>query len=507
VRLSEGYEVVAFTGKTIDVPSGTPTVPVFDARAAVHEVFVSLLGRGSIPPHLTFTSQVPDVVAAIPHPSYPTVLRKAPFAEPIVASLAVDASGGGAARLLWDVRLALPDGGGNWVVHVTATGPGQRPRIVQVMKASSHAVHGDVFEFDPRDPVQAGRPFPAPRHRYPAFGGAPIPLPRWMDADATEGNNTRAVGPDGHPVRATAHESGFAFKPEPPGSRDHWTVNAFYWCNVMHDFFLLLGFDEEAGNFQTVHASGSPGSGDALDVIVREQFIPGMAFFQNRPDGTSPRLELGPRQERHTALDADVIVHEFVHGVTNRVIGGKHVHTPLTKPQSLALGEGFSDYYAISIQNWFRRKEGRTPEWVYGAYIANLPAGLRTASYESYPNTYGFLRKPKMNAHTAGEVWCAALLELNAVLAPAGDLDAGDELAWQVVFDAITLLHPMPDGPHYLHARDAVVQAFDDLVVKGRIPADPALRSAVVDVFRRRGMGSDARSEDAEFSSVREGFA
>jgi extracellular elastinolytic metalloproteinase len=241
---------------------------------------------------------------------------------------------------------------------------------------------------------------------------------------------------------------------------------------------------------------------------VRDQIVQGIAFFQNRPDGTSPTLELGPKTDRHSALDVDILIHEFVHGVTNRVIGGQLTHTPLTKQQSLALGEGFSDYYAITIQNWLRRRDGRPEEWVLGGYIAGVDNGLRTASYENYPNTYGFLKTtPGIKPHHAGEVWCKALLDLNAALAPAGDRDKGDELGWQLVFDAIALLHPMDKGPHFLHARDAVIEAFDLLVAQGKLPATPALRASVVDVFRQRGMGSDARSKDAEFKSAIEGFA
>ena len=63
---------------------------------------------------------------------------------------------------------------------------------------------------------------------------------------------------------------------------------------------------------------------------------------------------------RHTALDSDVVFHEFVHGVTNRLVGGRLDQTSLGQPQSRGMGEGWSDYFALSFQNVNRddRKSG-----------------------------------------------------------------------------------------------------------------------------------------------------
>jgi extracellular elastinolytic metalloproteinase len=62
--------------------------------------------------------------------------------------------------------------------------------------------------------------------------------------------------------------------------------------------------------------------------------ISGFAYFENRADGTSAKLEIGRfTNNRHTALDTDVVIHEFVHGVTSRVIGGKNMHSPLPHQQ------------------------------------------------------------------------------------------------------------------------------------------------------------------------------
>ena len=192
----------------------------------------------------------------------------------------------------------------------------------------------------------------------------------------------------------------------------------------------------------------------------------------------------------------------------------------------------FSDYYAISIQNYYRRKAHRaTPEeptepvdgaglvaeavpdndelgvdpqdWVYAGWLTDIPTGLRSASYHEYPHKYGQLKKSKMTAHRAGEVWCAALLEMNRALGE-GDLDQGDERGWQLVFDSLTFLHAGGNGPTFIHARDAVFCAYKALVASGKMPSSPGLRSAVCKVFQDRGLGGNAKSTDAKFKSAKE---
>jgi extracellular elastinolytic metalloproteinase len=332
-----------------------------------------------------------------------------------------------------------------------------------------------------------------------------------MGADATEGNNIRACDSHGGTVRGVSAGPDLVFEPDDPTGIEQGIINAFYLGNFLHDFFYLLGFDETVGNFQHENPPGVGGGGDSLTVVVRDRIVDGWAFFDNRPDGTSPALELGRfHNSRHTALDADIVVHEFVHGVTNRMIGGKGVQAPLEHEQSLALGEGFSDYYAISIQNHYRRKAAQgapedSEEWGYAEWLTGGPPGLRTASYRNYPNAYGFIRGSKMKPHKAGEVWCATLLDLNRALGE-GDRDVGDERGWQLVFDSLAFLHPGDEGPTFLHARDAIFCTYEALVQKGTIPGTAGLRSAVCKVFQDRGMGGSATSDGARYRDARESF-
>ena len=508
VRFGASGTFDRITGSTVTVPAGALVVPKFTAAAAVHAAFLDLLTRDAIAPQLALSSAYPEVVAAVPHPSQATVLRKPPFEEPIMASLVIEIDGT-RARLLWEVRLGLPEAGGAYLARVAASGRGKRPRVHSVERTSAHAVEGHVFEYDPDSP-RTLQPFPQPRSFHPGPGSGPQE-PEWVEGAETSGNNANVRDSVGQSVQAVSMGGDLLFQAANGDSIEQCLINAFYVCNLMHDFFYFLGFDEQAGNFQRVNEAGVGGSNDALNVTVRNQMISGFAYFENRADGTSAKLELGRfTNNRHTALDTDVVIHEFVHGVTSRVIGGKNMHSPLPHQQSAALGEGFSDYYALSILNYYRRRAGLTEEWVYGRWVTDRARGMRTASYDNYPNTYGFLRKPRMKTHKAGEVWCAALLDLNRVLAahtPGGpNTNAGDEIGWQLVFDSLSLLHPSDNGPTFLHARDAVYDAFHALVAEGAIPADPAVEAAVRKVFRDRGMGADASSPNAKFRSAREGF-
>src|SRR5262249_2989902 len=74
------------------------------------------------------------------------------------------------------------------------------------------------------------------------------------------------------------------------------------------------------------------------------------ANFATPPDGQRPRMQLylwnitDPR--RDADLDSDVIIHEYTHGLSNRLAGGgfggclENVETP---------GEGWSDWYALAL--------------------------------------------------------------------------------------------------------------------------------------------------------------
>ena len=78
-----------------------------------------------------------------------------------------------------------------------------------------------------------------------------------------------------------------------------------------------------------------------------------------RADGLFAVMNMGlvAATGRHTANDADVVFHEFTHGVSNRLVGGMRDANALEEPQSGAMGEGWSDYFALTLRNVAREDE------------------------------------------------------------------------------------------------------------------------------------------------------
>jgi len=454
-------------------------------------------------PAIQVSNRHPRIVAQFAEPSLPTVLRKRPFEPPVTASLVVMGEGP-KARLAWEVRLEIPDGRAAYAVFVEATGRRARnPRVLECRPLTAHvAATGHVFSYDP-DTTATSMPFPRPRAGYPHLGGQPLSASTWISADATQGNNALAVNHKNKTVRGVPGPNGeLAFPITAPPGIPEGIVNAFYWVNFAHDFFHLLGFDEAVGNFQHHNGSGTGAGTDAVKVVVWNEGIDGLANFINRVDGRQPRLNLGLLHQRHSALDADVVLHEYTHGVVNRTIGGGAKENPLDKPQSRALGEGYCDYFATSIQNSFRRTAGQPADLVFGKWIANKPTGLRPKAYgPGFTATYGSLRNPGYeHDHDAGQVWCATLLEMNWALADGGPPEQGEERGWKLVFKSLKHLHPEKKGPTWLQARDAILTELASLL--GADPQGHPLGQKVLDVFHARGMGPNAASPDAGYSKI-----
>jgi extracellular elastinolytic metalloproteinase len=494
VRFGRNGRAIDFTGTWVSVPADTPLVArvsALGATQAAAEYLARTLPRGAVT-----LAQAPTIVAEFGLRQRPAVLSMPPFADPIVASLVI-LFDRGRYKLAWDVRLSLPRPGRSHSVLVSAARP--KPGILSARRRSSHAVSGDVHVFDPAPSTPPlSLPFPPLRKAFPSFGGKQIPKPVWVAAAATTGNNVSCVDDRGKPFTGMVNGADVNFAPV--SDIDRARVGTFYHCNYLHDFFLLLGFDEAAGNFQTSNDPGVGSGNDAVRVTAWNSAIEGMAHFVNRPDGHSPELNMGLRKQRHSGLDADIIIHEYIHGVTDRIIGGRSIEAPLVFPQSRALGEGFSDYFALTLQNFRRSVSGMQPKWAFGSWIADdTTKGLRKFSYDpaTFPGTYGMLGKKDFKEdQDAGTVWCAALLGVHAVL--------GDERTWQLVFASLQELHPLPKGPTFIDARSVFVRVFDEAVAKNTISVSATARDEMLAAFKRRGLGPTAKCKDGGFQDIEE---
>ncbi len=100
-------------------------------------------------------------------------------------------------------------------------------------------------------------------------------------------------------------------------------TNAFYWVNLLHDIHYQYGFTEVAGNFQ-VNNYGHGGADNEPVIVDIQDGDGGTDSFVAMPDGQSPRMTLYRRTSpfRDRAFDSDVMVHEFGHGISERLTGG-----------------------------------------------------------------------------------------------------------------------------------------------------------------------------------------
>jgi hypothetical protein len=88
------------------------------------------------------------------------------------------------------------------------------------------------------------------------------------------------------------------------------------------------------------------------------------ANFTTPPDGEPGRMQMfiwpGPTPARDSGLDAEIVIHEYTHGLSDRLVGGG---AGLFASQSQGMGEGWSDFYALCLLS----EAGDDPDANYAA--------------------------------------------------------------------------------------------------------------------------------------------
>src|SRR5215207_6101599 len=292
------------------------------------------------------------------------------------------------------------------------------------------------------------------------------------NADNVPDNNNNTGLSVGH---ASAANQDFTFPfsttVDPRTQQAAVVTNLFYYNNIMHDFSYNLGFTETARNFQ-VNNFGRGGSGnDSVRAEAQDGSGTNNANFATPPDGSRPRMQqflfTSPNPDRDSSVDGDVVFHEYGHGISNRLIGNGS--GGLSGTQSGAMGEGWSDYWAITINN----------DGAVGEYVTNNPAGIRRAAYSvpaaAVHDSYSDLGS---GVHADGEVWAATLWDLRTQL--------GATITDRIVLNGMKFT---PTRPSFLNARDGIIQADQNL-------NGGANRCAIWAVFARHGMGVSAVGND-----------
>jgi subtilisin-like proprotein convertase family protein len=370
--------------------------------------------------------------------------------------------------------------------------------------------------------------------------------------NTTTGNNVDAgldvvapdgIDPDGRPTGSPFRVFDFNYNPAPgippPGDaptladyRFGEVVNMFFWSNRYHDRLYELGFTEAAGNFQTDNF-GRGGAGND-PVLAQAQDFVGVnnANFATPPDGISGRMQMfifpGPDPDRSSGLDQDVLLHELTHGTSNRLHNNA---AGLAAPMSRGMGEGWSDFYALSLLS----QPGDDPHGIYaeGGYVTfqqapgytdNYYYGVRRFPYATIstvgpngkphnPLTFADIDPAQINLadgafpqgpigssnafepHNVGEVWCSALWEVRARIIDRLGF-AGNQRMLQLTTDGMKL---DPVTPTMLDARNSILAA-DCAAFGGEDEMD------IWAGFAARGMGFSASAVSSSSPSVVEAF-
>jgi extracellular elastinolytic metalloproteinase len=509
VTFAPDGRVTRVKGNHAPLPPTLDIVPVADAVRAVQAagLFVAQpdeQGQAAEPP--LPEGWTPTVVAAFALPSQPTVLDAAPFVGLTPTQLVLFYQGP-TVRLGWQTQLNLPPTetsfGNQYAVVVAADRKG--PDVLFCRRSAHLIVEGEVFERDPVRTPRARIAFPLSPSAYRLPVRSPE-FPRdWCYGDETEGRNVRAIHErTRQPARGSRAGGTVLFTSAADDDDDQHVINAFYFCNYLHDFFELLGFDEAAGNFEVGSATATGGQGDPVLVMTHPRPVLGVAYMTPNPDGRSPRLGLGSHadSQRHSALDFTVVAHEYSHGVADRLVGGPGVSSALAMPQSAGFAEGIADFFALSIVN-FGRPEGEGELQVIGDWVTDTAGGMRRHRYDgSYPATYGKLgsadyREP----HDIGELWCASLMELIRRWSSRFGTDRSYPLCWRVVLDSLKVVNTPPS---LLDARDALEEALDLLGDTGELDQEDlkAARRLFWETFARFGMGFGATTNGASLQGI-----
>lgn len=328
--------------------------------------------------------------------------------------------------------------------------------------------------------------------------------------DIDDDNNPDTPRPQGSPNRT--FDFPLDLTQAPSSYRNAATVNLFYWNNWIHDRLYQLGFTEDAGNFQNNNFGRGGLGNDAVQADAQDGGDIENANFGTPEDGEAPRMQMylwpDPVPGRDGDFDAHIIIHEYVHGLSNRRVGGGVlISAALTK----AMGEGWSDFYAHALLSASGDSaSGAYPLGGYSTYRLTSDSGtVLTENYyfgiRRYPCSTDLNKNPLTfkdidsaqadphdgvplsplksaigtGVHPRGEVWCVTLWEMRARLIAKLGYATGNNLALQIVTDGMGLCPPQPN---YIQARDALLQAELALT-------SGAHRSELWLAFAKRGLG------------------
>ena len=207
-------------------------------------------------------------------------------------------------------------------------------------------------------------------------------------------------------------------------------------------------------------------------------------------------LVSGSTNSRDGDFDNGIIVHEYGHGISIRLTGGRNNSSCLGSSEQM--GEGWSDWFGLmmTINPGDTRNDVR-PIGTFALGQSTTDAGIRTYPYTTNmtvnPHTYNDIGSSAV-PHGVGSVWCAMLWDMTWDLIDTYGYDpdlhygtGGNNIAMALVTEALKL---QPCNPGFVDGRDAIIAA-DQALYNG----DNAC--LIREAFARRGLGDNASQGNA----------
>ncbi len=210
---------------------------------------------------------------------------------------------------------------------------------------------------------------------------------------------------------------------------------------------------------------GTPTTTIRIPAVMVSQ-ADGAALHGQVNQSTVVRKKAQQPLQRDGAFDADIVYHEYGHGLTWRMIGG------MSGLMAGAIGEGAADVVAFMING----------DDVVGEYASGSSLGIRRYRYTGYPLTYSNVKGAEV--HDDGEVYAAAMWRLR-------ELWLGSGRSADALFDAFV------DGMNYTAPTPTFEAMRNGMLdsIAATAGGDAHARCALVwDAFAQFGIGDGARA-------------
>jgi extracellular elastinolytic metalloproteinase len=209
--------------------------------------------------------------------------------------------------------------------------------------------------------------------------------------------------------------------------------------------------------------------------------------------------------QRDGDVDQGIIAHEYGHGISTRLVGGRNISNCLrTQAFNEQMGEGWSDFFGlVTTQRLTDTEDTVRGIGTYVQFQGNDGAGIRPARYSTdlAVNDFTYADLPEAARgltvpHGVGFVWSTILWDMYWELINEHGFNpdlyygtGGNNIALQLVMDGLKLLTCGEAG--FVAGRDAILEA-DRAIYDGE---NSCLIRAV---FARRGVGALASQGTSE---------